>query len=52
MVSGSAPLQERLITIFTAAGMPIYEGYGMTETSPGVSINDLRNGRFKSRHSW
>jgi long-chain acyl-CoA synthetase len=47
MVSGSAPLQERLITIFTAAGIPIYEGYGMTETSPGVSINDLRNGGFK-----
>ena len=47
MVSGSAPLQERLINIFTAAGMPIYEGYGMTETSPGVSINDLRNGSFK-----
>lgn len=47
MVSGSAPLQERLITIFTAAGIPIYEGYGMTETSPVVSINDLRNGGFK-----
>ena len=47
MVSGSAPLQERLIQVFTAAGMPIYEGYGMTETSPGVSINDLRNGGFK-----
>ena len=47
MVSGSAPLQERLINVFTAAGMPIYEGYGMTETSPGVSINDLRNGGLK-----
>ena len=47
MVSGSAPLQERLITIFTAAGIPIFEGYGMTETSPGVSINDLRSGGFK-----
>ena len=47
MVSGSAPLQERLIRIFTAAGIPIFEGYGMTETSPGVSINDLRNGGLK-----
>ncbi len=47
MVSGSAPLQERLIRIFTAANMPIYEGYGMTETSPGISINDLRNNGLK-----
>lgn len=47
MVSGSAPLQVKLINIFTAAGMPIYEGYGMTETSPGISINDLRNDGFK-----
>ena len=47
MVSGSAPLQEKLINVFTAAGMPIYEGYGMTETSPGVSINDVRNGGLK-----
>ncbi|MDG2194647.1 MAG: AMP-dependent synthetase/ligase [Polaribacter sp.] len=47
MVSGSAPLQERLIRIFTAAGIAIYEGYGMTETSPGISINDLRNGGLK-----
>lgn len=47
MVSGSAPLQERLIRVFTAAGIAIYEGYGMTETSPGISINDLRNGGLK-----
>ncbi len=47
MVSGSAPLQVKLINIFTAAGMPIYEGYGMTETSPGISINDLRNNGLK-----
>lgn len=47
MVSGSAPLQKRLIQLFTAAGLKIYEGYGMTETSPGVSINDLRNGGLK-----
>ena len=47
MVSGSAPLQERLITIFTAAGIPIFEGYGITESSHGVTINDIRNGGFK-----
>jgi long-chain acyl-CoA synthetase len=47
MLSGSAPLQDRLIRVFTAAGIPIFEGYGMTESSPGVSLNDLRNRGLK-----
>jgi len=47
LVSGSAPLQSRLIRVFTAAGIPIYEGYGMTEASPGISLNDLRNKGLK-----
>ncbi len=47
MLSGSAPLQPRLIRVFTAAGVPIYEGYGMTESSPGATLNDLRNNGLK-----
>ena len=47
MISGSAPLQQRLIRVFTAAGIAVFEGYGMTESSPGGSVNDLRNNGLK-----
>jgi len=47
MISGSAPLQERLIRVFTAAGMTIFEGYGLTESSPAGTLNELKNKGFK-----
>ncbi|WP_272149575.1 AMP-dependent synthetase/ligase [Tenacibaculum aiptasiae] len=47
MLAGSAPMQPRLIKVFTAAGIPVFEGYGMTETSPAVSVTDMRNNGFK-----
>jgi long-chain acyl-CoA synthetase len=39
IVTGSAACQERLLRIFTAAGIVIMEGYGLTETSPVISVN-------------
>lgn len=44
VASGSASLQDKLARVLMAANVPLYEGYGMTEASPLISVNHYLDG--------
>jgi long-chain acyl-CoA synthetase len=47
MITGGAACQPKLLRIFNAAQIPVYEGYGPTENSPVISVNCRKKGGTK-----
>jgi len=47
-ISGGAPLDKSINEFMWIIGIPVYEGYGLTETSPAITLNNHDNVRFGS----
>ena len=44
VITGGSSIQERMVRLFAAAGIRIYEGYGLSETSPVIAVNNPKDG--------
>lgn len=44
IITGAAACPAKMIRVFSAAGIPVREGYGLTETSPGLTISRFNEG--------
>jgi long-chain acyl-CoA synthetase len=47
-ISGGAPLDKTINEFMWIIGIPVFEGYGLTETSPAITLNSLNGNRFGS----
>ena len=47
VITGSSSIQPDMIRVFAAAGINIYEGYGLSETSPVIAVNDPAHRQVK-----
>jgi len=45
-ISGAAPINPDILTLFQFLGIPLFEGYGMTENTAGASINYEGNNKI------
>jgi len=43
IITGAAPCPVKIMRVFNAAGIPILEGYGLTETSPTLTVNTMES---------
>jgi long-chain acyl-CoA synthetase len=48
MVSGGAALPQEIALVFNGMGVPVLQGYGLTETSPVIAVNTLERQRLGS----
>ena len=47
-ISGAAPINPDILTLFQFLGIPLFEGYGMTENAAGATINYVGNNKIGS----